>query len=653
MERGVRLWPGPVGGWIVRGALALAFGLAACPPATSIADTGPAARELARKYAPVMKIREQEDPLCGTAGEQYQVMEVDALFDNPGVKLMRNLGKGGERLVKQAPALEDVRNRGERYYLDLPGDPLGDTCVYAKDFDRLKRQGRAPVAVYAHIAREDGRSGLALQYWFYWYFNQFNDLHESDWEGMQLTFDADTPGEALQEEPSRMILFQHAGGERAEWEDAKVEKEGERPVVYPAAGSHATFYQSAVYPQNGWNGAGVGCDITSEPLRELRPQPVLLPDESNARGGSAWLTFDGRWGQKEKGFNNGPTGPQTKEQWTSPFSWMEDQRWTSPRMPGGGLVGPDTVNAFCGVMEGVTGVMNLEQAEPLVAIAIVAVFVLFVFLLFGFSRWRPADPDDLERQRKYGQIVGTAIKLYARHWRVFAVLGAIAIPFIGGTQALGIWLGDTAAGSGVLQTLSDLLLGLGMPVATALVSALVIVSMRDLVHGEEVSVKSSTLGTKRRFWRVVIARLLAIVGTGLMALTIIGLPFALRYLVSWAFVQQEVIFTDKSLRESFRTSTDLVRGRWLHSVRTIVPLTLLQTIMGPMLGLFLIFTPLPLLAVNLIGSLVFALTIPFVTTGTTLLYLDLLARQQSEGVVPRRSWAPWRPSAFGRRQATA
>jgi hypothetical protein len=653
MERGSKGESNPAGGRLIGGACLLLFALAAFLPGSSSADAGSAARELAARYAPVMNIREQEDPLCGTEGEQYQVMKVDAVFDNPEVKLMRNLGDEGERLVKKAPAVEDIRNRGENYYLDLPGDPLGDTCVYAKDFDRLKREGKAPVAVYAHIAKEQGRSGLALQYWFYWYFNQFNDLHESDWEGMQLTFDADTPEEALQQEPSEMILFQHAGGERAYWEDAKVEKEGARPVVYPAAGSHATFYQSAVYPQNGWNGAGVGCDITSEPLRELRPQPVLLPTEATGRGDFAWLSFDGRWGQKESAFNNGPTGPQTKEQWTAPFSWMEQQRWSSPRMPGGGLIGPDTVNAFCGVMETVTGVMNLEQAEPLAAIAIVTVFVLIVFLLFGFSRWRPADPDELEQERSYGQIVGTTFKLYARHWRVFTILGAIAIPLIGGTQALGSWLGDMAAGDGILQTLSDLLLGVGMPIATALVSALVIVSMRDLVRGEEAGLKSSVLGTKKRFWRVVIARLLAITGTTLMAITIIGLPFALRYLVSWSFVQQEVIFTDKSLRESFRTSTDLVRGRWLHAVRTIVPLTLLLGIMGPMLGLVLIFTPMSLLLINLIGSLVFALVIPFVSAGTTLLYFDLMARQETHGAVPKRSWAIWRPSTFGRRQATA
>jgi hypothetical protein len=653
MERGETRRSSLLGIWVFIGALLLALGLAAASPVDSMANPGPAARELAAKYAPVMNIREQEDPLCGTEGEQYQVMTVDALFDNPDVRLMRNLGEDGERLVKKAPTVDDIRNLGEQYYLDLPGDPLGNTCVYAKDFDRLKREGKAPVAVYAHIAKEKGRSGLALQYWFYWYFNQFNDLHESDWEGMQLTFDADTPEEALRQEPTEMILFQHGGGERAYWDDAKVEKKGSRPVVYPAAGSHATFYQSAVYPQNGWNGAGVGCDVTSEPLRELRPRAVVLPGEATGRGDFAWLSFDGRWGQKEAAFNNGPTGPQTKEQWTTPFSWMEQQRWSSPRMPGGGLVGPDTVNAFCGVMETVTGVMNLEQAEPVAAIAIVVVFVLIVFLVFGFSRWRPADPDELEQERSYGQIAGTTFKLYARHWRVFAVLGAIAIPLIGGTQALGSWLGDMAGGDGFLQALSDLLLSVGMPAATALVSALIIVTMRDLARGEATGVKSAVRGTKQRFWRVVIARLLAITGTTLMAITIIGLPFALRYLVSWAFVQQEVIFTDKSLRESFRTSSDLVRGRWLHAVRTIVPLMLLLAIMGPMLGLVLIFTPLSLLLINLIGSLAFALTIPFVSTGTTLLYFDLIARQQSRGAVPRRSWAIWRPATFGRRQATA
>ena len=98
---------------------------------------------------------------------------------------------------------------------------------------------------------------------------------------MQIAFEANTARQALAEGPSEMILFQHAGGERADWEDSKVEKEGTHPVVYPAAGSHATFYDSTVYVQNGSKGSGVGCDNTSEPLREVRPASGRDPDLSD------------------------------------------------------------------------------------------------------------------------------------------------------------------------------------------------------------------------------------------------------------------------------------------------------------------------------------------------------------------------------------
>ena len=111
-----------------------------------------------------------------------------------------------------------------------------------------------------------------MQYWFYYYFNQFNDLHESDWEGIQLVFDADTPVQALAEQPSTIVLFQHAGGEHADWTDGRVQKQGTHPVVYAAAGSHATYYESRLYLGNGSNGSGVGCDNTTKPLIAVRPR---------------------------------------------------------------------------------------------------------------------------------------------------------------------------------------------------------------------------------------------------------------------------------------------------------------------------------------------------------------------------------------------
>jgi len=138
-----------------------------------------------------------------------------------------------------------------------------------------------------------------------------------------------------------------------------------------------------------------------------------------------------------------------------------------------------------------------------------------------------------------------------------------------------------------------------------------------------------------------------------MFVTIVGIPFAIWKLVGWNFVQQEVLFTDKSFRQAFRGSTELVRGKWWHALRTILPLALIGIIVGPFLGLILIFTSLPLLLVNLIGSLVYALAIPFTATGATLLYLDLQVRGEEDPAPARRSWSLRHPSRFGRREQPA
>jgi hypothetical protein len=69
---------------------------------------------------------------------------------------------------------------------------------------------------------------------------------------------------------------------------------------------------------------------------------------------------------------------------------------------------------------------------------------------------------------------------------------------------------------------------------------------------------------------------------------------------------------------------------------------------GPILSFALIFTALPLIWINLLGSLVFALLIPFTALGGTFLFFDLSVREEEEGVTPRRSWKVWRPRQFGR-----
>jgi hypothetical protein len=611
--------------------------LLALVPASAHAD--PAAQRLAEKYVPITELREETDPPCDTAEEQYEPTSVDTVLGNPTVLLQHAAEGAPLTTIRRAPTAAQIAGLGEGWYLNLEGRALGDTCVYARAFKKLIEEGKAPAVTYAHIAREAGHPGFALQYWFFWYFNQFNDLHEGDWEGMQITFEASTPAAALKEEPSEIILFQHAGGERASWEDGKVQKEGTHPIVYPAAGSHATFYDSAVYVENGQHGSGLGCDNTTGPLRELRPRPILMPEKVVSKGPFAWTDYYGRWGEKEKGFNNGPTGPQTKTVWREPFAWMAAQRTTSPRLPGGTIAGPQVTKAFCGAVAAASELINLDAQSPPAAAATVIVIGVLILLFVFVTRWRPVDIDTLRRRRALGQIIRAARQFYGRHWRVLLPVALAALAVIGATNFLAGLISESSprpGEGGVNLAWADLLEQFIRPVAQALVSAIAIVVAREAMRSKEVSFVQALRGVKERFWRVVGAQLLATLGVLLLALTVIGLPWAVWKLVGWAFVQEEVIFTDKSFRESFRASSELVRGRWLRTARVIVVFYVIGVAAGPLLTFALIFTALPLFWINVIGSLVFALLIPFTALGGTFLYFDLSVREEEEPIKPRR-----------------
>jgi hypothetical protein len=600
------------------------------------AQDDPAAQQLADRYAPIVMVREQTDPPCDTSGEQYQLTSVDTMLGNPNATLRRTRADGRLEAVRTAPGVADIAGRGEGWYIDLRGRPRGNTCVYARDFAKLVGAGAAPGVTYARVARENGRPGVALQYWFFWYFNQFNDLHEGDWEGMQLVWDeADSPEEALQQPPSQMILFQHAGGERADWDAAKVEKDGDHPIVYAAAGSHATFYSSAVFVENGDHGSGLGCDNTSTPLRELRPTPILLPTTAPDTGPFAWLSYQGRWGQRESGYNNGPTGPATKTQWTQPISWMEQQRTTSARLPGGTLVGPQVTSAFCGTVAFASGIMNLPDTGRYIAYGVLALLAVLLALLIGATRWGPVDVDHLRTRRAFGQVLRTAGRLYRRHWALVLSCTVLPIALIGVVQ----WAYDTFLGAGRVGTaIGDVVDALSRPAAIAVINGVVIAMVLTLVRTGHAEVGGSWRLMASRFWRLFGAHLLYQLVTSVLALTVLLLPLAVWKLVGWAFVQQEILFEDRPIRGAFRASSRTVRGRWWHAARPRLFFYLLGLVAGPVCSFALIFTTLPLIWIDVFGAAIFALLLPYTALGTTLVYFDLQERAATEPVRSRRTW---------------
>ena len=69
--------------------------------------------------------------------------------------------------------------------------------------------------MYARVVTDPAYPGrLALQYWFFYVFNDFNDKHEGDWEMIQLDFDA-ADGAGAHPTPVEVGYSQHEGAERA------------------------------------------------------------------------------------------------------------------------------------------------------------------------------------------------------------------------------------------------------------------------------------------------------------------------------------------------------------------------------------------------------------------------------------------------------
>jgi hypothetical protein len=615
--------------------------------ATVPAQAAPsAAQRLVHAYSPIVLLRAQEDPPCNTSQEQYQPTTVDVVLGNPRVQLVR-IRKRVRRVITNAPTATQIAGLGKDYYLDLPGDTIDSECVHARDFYAIMRSGRAPPITYARIATEKGFRGFVVQYWFFYYFNQFNDLHEGDWEGMQIAFDASTAAQALAEGPSKVVLFQHAGGETASWDDDKLQKHGSHPVVYSAAGSHATFYGSGVYLQTGQGGAGLGCDNTTGPWRRVAVRPELVPTYPVRRGPFPWLRYKGHWGQKESGFNNGPAGPNTKVVWREPFTWMDGARLASPRLPAGGFLGPPATQAFCGVVATVSQFINAQSRSPRGVLLLVAILALLVVLPIVVTRWWPVDLTKLRQPRAFGQLVRAARQLYGRHWRTFVPIALSAIPIVAaieGVQALytevagqrsltpAISIGGSQLG------LSITISGTLRPLGFAIVTGAAIAAMRLLDSGERPSFTGAWRLALRRFWRLVFARLLATLMVFLLVVTVIGVPFAIWKYFEWQLIQQEILFEDKPIRAAFRGSSKLVRGHWWHTVRITGFLSLLAIVVGPVLGFVLIFANFSLVAVEVVSSVVYALLLPYEAIGRTLLYFDLVARKEAEAqsATPRK-----------------
>lgn len=606
---------------------------AAVVPAQSEGD---AAQQLAERFAPVIMIKEQAED-CDPDGEPFWPMPVDVLFDNPEIAL-RQLSRENP-VVAWGPAAGDLAGLGRGFFLDFPGDSLQPGCIYEQDFERYVAEGIVPT-VYAHVVRQPDEPGLVfLQYWFYWYYNDWNNKHESDWEGITLKFEASSIDEALRTLPVAVGYSQHEGGERADWDDDKLSREGDRPVVYSSARSHASYYGSALYL--GRSGSeGFGCDDTDGPSVRLDPEVILLPDQvDDPDDPLAWLSYDGRWGERQNGAFNGPTGPAAKDRWLEPAPWFEELRDTSVVIPAGDSAAGAVIDVFCGAVEAGSNTLISFTTSPVPVIVAVVLLVVLVRFLVNRTSWQRVAAEPIVRRRRAGELIRAAGREYARSPLVFLMIGALYFPALIVTGVLTalvqlipfvssiVSLAGSASGTSFVLTVfvgsfSNL-------AAFVVVNAVVSEYLRRPDRGVPAAVDAL-----RAAWRRRRALLDAFVRSFLVVfallISFVGAPWGVRQLVRYQFLAQAVMYEERDGRDALDRSSELVRGRWFHTavIAGVLNAAIGLTALVVALVLLIVATNVPLWLFSILVSIVYVCVVPLAALAMTLLYGDAVAEQE-------------------------
>src|SRR5438067_5942423 len=190
--------------------------------------TAPTARELAREFAPVIRLAAQDPFAPIDRAEDLSVADLDTSSGGP-VTVTRRPS------LSQLPVTPPCPKRC-RLYLDLEerGGPGGHTKLGSyTTLESTAEPPGVPPTVYYHVLHYTPSGDYTVQYWFLYLFNSFPfDHHESDWDDVIVRVsDARAPEE--------VFFSTHARGRTASWKD--VESTGDHVVDYSAFGSHANY----------------------------------------------------------------------------------------------------------------------------------------------------------------------------------------------------------------------------------------------------------------------------------------------------------------------------------------------------------------------------------------------------------------------------
>ena len=271
------------------------------PPAQSIAasaqltNTYDADLELAQRYVPVLYFHPDE---------VYHPQPVDVVLGISRLRQSRRMWF--DTTILNNSTMQDLFAIPcdetcflDQWLGDTGSSEYGNFSAHQAIYESILSPhiGGPEQVTYAHIVRNENPEYITIQYWLFYFYQDWFNKHEGDWEMVQVTLTAGG-------QPEWVVYSQHHGGARRSWETTPIE-EDTHPVAYVARNSHANYFVgNEVYPyrQDIGNRQLVLVDRTGISGR-LIPEVILIPTRSelaadlSSWSGAEWLMFRGRWGE--------------------------------------------------------------------------------------------------------------------------------------------------------------------------------------------------------------------------------------------------------------------------------------------------------------------------------------------------------------------
>ena len=177
----------------------------------------------AKKYSPKLYFH---------SNEKYFPTDVSALLDNYELETRKYLNDDFYYRIEDefVGNYEGLQNNYEKtIYIRIVEYDKYETDINLEDLSLSEKQ-----------------ECITVQYWFFYIFNDFLNVHEGDWEVVECIWKGNDLNSIIDnnKHPDFVAFSQHNWVETLPWDDVEKEKENglaSHPVVYVALGSHANY----------------------------------------------------------------------------------------------------------------------------------------------------------------------------------------------------------------------------------------------------------------------------------------------------------------------------------------------------------------------------------------------------------------------------